>query len=155
MRDFSVWWPDFNMLPRSGPSRALTALVSMEAEMTRNEIEAARRRIILLRICVRRLRTWLGFEARRREKVFAATLAREIEDSKAFAQAFEVLADQAGIPKARAGSSPYRRLLRFLELEVTGSSMSRACRQIEACVKAGWSKKEIERRMMAGPSKIA
>jgi hypothetical protein len=148
------------MLPRSAYRRfrgALTALFSMEAEMTsrRNEIDAARRRIPILRACVRRLTPRRGLEPRRREMVLAATLAIDINNSKAFARAFRDIADQAGIPEPRAGVSPHQRLLNYLGLKATASSMSRACRQIEACVKAGWSKKEIERRIMAGPSKIA
>jgi hypothetical protein len=148
------------MVPRSAHRRfrgALAALFNTEAEMTsrRNEIEAARRHILMVRACVRRLKPWRGFEPRRREMVLAATLALDTKDSKGFARAFRDIADQAGIPEPRAGSSAHRRLLTYLELQVTASSMSRACRQIEACLKAGWGKDEITRRMMAGPSKIA
>jgi hypothetical protein len=121
----------------------------------RKKIDVAGRRIPLIRAGVRRFKMWRGLAARRRQKVLAATLAFDINDSKAFARRFREIADQAGIPETRAGASPHQRLLGYLGFEGSASSLARACRQIDACLEAGWGKDEIKRRIMAGPSKIA
>jgi hypothetical protein len=118
-------------------------------------IGIAGRRIPLFRAWARWLTRRRGLAARRQQMVLAATLVWDIHQSESFARKFRDIADQAGIPKTRAGASAQRRLLIYLDFEAPASSMSRACRQIDACLKAGWDKNEIERRMMAGPSKIA
>jgi hypothetical protein len=118
-------------------------------------IGIAGRRIPLFRVWVRWLKRRRGLAARRQQMALAATLAWDIRNSKPFARAFRDIADQAGIPETRAGTSAQHRLLTYLGFEAPASAMSRACRQIDACLEAGWDKNEIERRMMAGPSKIA
>jgi hypothetical protein len=122
---------------------------------TRREIDIARRRIPLIRVGVNRMKRRRGLAARRQEMAQAAKLAWYMHESPAFARTFVEIADSEGIPETRAGGGDHHRLLRYLGLDGPASSMSRANRQIEACLRAGWDKDEIERRILErGPSSL-